>query len=114
MPPSQLPNRMSAYIPADKIVGYLLSETHAIGKSKARFFRSLGYDEAAAGELERGLLAIAHAQEVTASITSPHGTKYVVDGLLRAPQGAAVRLRTIWIVETEQENPRFVTAYPIE
>jgi hypothetical protein len=105
---------MNAYIPADKIMGYLLSETHAVGKSKARFFRSLGFDEATAGQLERELLAIAQAQEVKESITSPHGTKYVIDGPLRTPQGVAVRVRTIWIVEVEQENPRLVTAYPIE
>jgi len=113
MSPTQLPNKAKVYIPPNKIAGYLLSETHAIGKSKARFFRSLGFDEAAAEQLEQGLLAIAHAGEVVESVSSPHGTKYVIDGLLRAPYGVTVHVRTIWIIETEQEDPRFVTAHPM-
>jgi len=38
----KLPDREKAYIPLLKIKDYLLSETHPIGKSKAKFFRSCG------------------------------------------------------------------------
>jgi len=49
---TELPNKSKAYIPANKITGYLLSKTHAIGKSKAGYFRSLGFDETNFPELE--------------------------------------------------------------
>jgi len=108
-----LPNRTRAYIPRNKITAYLLSETHAVGKSKAKFFRSLGFDETNAGHLEQALLAIAQTEQVVESIPSPNGTKYVIDGFLETPRGVRVRVRTIWIIEPEQEEPRFITAYPI-
>ena len=38
-----LPNAEDAYIPPEKLTDYLLLETHAVGKSKAKFFRSHGY-----------------------------------------------------------------------
>ncbi len=110
----QLPKRGRAYVPPGKLMSYLLSETHAIGKSKARFFRALGFDETNVTQLEEGLLAIARTGKVEDVINSSHGAKYVVDGSMKAPKGGVVRVRTIWIMETEQESPRFVTAYPIE
>ncbi|MCX7839253.1 MAG: hypothetical protein N2559_07325 [Anaerolineae bacterium] len=109
-----LPNKTDAYIPARKIVDYLLSETHAVGKSKAKFFRSLGFDETTVGELEQGLLEIAQVGQVKERVDSPHGVKYVVDGSLKTPHGTVVQVRTIWIVESVRPAPRFVTAYPIE
>jgi len=36
----------------------------------------------------------------------------VVDGELLTPLGRRVSVRTVWIVEGEEEIPRFVTAYP--
>lgn len=67
----QLPNRANAYIPPDKLMGYLLSETHAVGKSKAKFFRALGFDETNVRQLEQGLLAIARTEQVEEFIASP-------------------------------------------
>jgi hypothetical protein len=110
----QLPNRARAYIPQEKLVDYLLSETHAIGKSKAKFFRALGFGEKNIGQLEQGLLAIAQTEDVKESITSSHGTKYIIDGSMKTPRGVVIQLRTVWIIEPMQGNPRFVTAYPIE
>ena len=108
MPPLQLPNKEKAYVPRHKIVNYLLSETHAVGKSKARFFRSLGFDENTTSELEQSLLEIAQMEDVKESIVSPHGTKYVIDGFLKTPRGVTVRIRTIWMIEVQHQAPRFV------
>jgi len=33
----ELPNKEKAYIPLAKLKDYLLSETHSVGKSKAKF-----------------------------------------------------------------------------
>lgn len=98
----------------EKITDYLLSETHAVGKSKARYFRSHGFDDESAGQLANGLLAIARSAQVTFSEKSPYGTKYVIDGDLETPKGVMILVRTIWIVEKGQNTPRFVTACPIE
>jgi hypothetical protein len=60
----QLPNRLQAYIPPEKLSAYLVSETHAVGSAKAKFFRSLGFDETNTETLGHGLLTIAHHAEV--------------------------------------------------
>jgi hypothetical protein len=108
----QLPNRLQAYIPSQKLSAYLLSETHAIGKAKANFFRALGFNETNVHLLEHGLLTLAHSATVQEVVSTPHGTKYVIAGLLETPSGASPRIRTVWILEIGEENPRFVTAYP--
>ena len=77
----QLPNRLQAYIPSQKLHAYLLSETHAVGKAKATFFRALGFNETNAHLLEHGLLTLAHSAPVQEVIPSPHGVKYVIEGV---------------------------------
>ncbi|MCS6845893.1 MAG: hypothetical protein NZ528_16485 [Caldilineales bacterium] len=110
----ELPNKAKANVPRRKLVDYLLSETHAVGKAKAKFFRSLGFDETTVSELEDALLMIAQTGEVKERMITPHGVKYVVDAPLSSPRGVVVEIRTIWIVEPDDEVPRFVTAYPLE
>ena len=110
----ELPYKSKAHVPLEKITDYLLSETHAVGKSKARYFRSYGYDNRHASQLANGLLAIAQNAQMANSERSPYGTKYTLDGQLETPKGVMILVRTIWIVEKGQDAPRFVTAYPIE
>ena len=109
----KLPNCEGAYIPASKLYGYLLSETHSVGRWKARFFRALGFDETNVNVLERHLMAIARSEDVQDVVPSAHGTKYVIEGWLQNPTGNPVQIRMVWIIETDQDNPRFVTAYPV-
>lgn len=108
----ELPNRENAYIPPAKLHDYLLSRTHSVGRSKAKFFRGLGFDETNVDLLEQRLLAIAHSEDITEVASSEHGTKYVVEGMLQALDGDLVLVRTVWIIEPDQDRPRFVTAYP--
>lgn len=108
----KLPYRNNAYIPPKKLVAYLLSQSHAVGKSKAKFFRKYGFNETNITRLEQGLLRIAHTEEVTEIIPSPHGIKYIVEGTLNTPRGINVHTRTVWMIETGEQNPRFITAYP--
>ena len=108
----RLPNREKAFIQPAKLIDYLLSETHAVGRAKAKFLRLFGFDETNVGLLEQGLLAIAKTQEVLSATSSPHGMKYVVDGTLQTPIGGLINLRTIWIIDKGQDRPRFVTAIP--
>lgn len=108
----KFPNRDKTYIPPSKLTEYLLSETHTVGKAKAKFFQGLGFNETNPRVLEQSLLAIAYTGTIVEVVSSPHGTKYVVDGSLETPSGVVVEVRTVWIIEVEEDRPRFVTAYP--
>jgi hypothetical protein len=109
----QLPNREKAYIPISKLKDYLLSETHSVGKSKAKFLRAVGFNDTNTHLLKQGLINIAHSQDIKETILSSHGVKYIIDGLLQTAAGESVKMRTVWIIDRDQGCPRFVTAYPI-
>ncbi len=109
----RLPNAEGAQVDVEKLKRYLLSQTHPIGRSKARFFRGIGFDESNIAILEQGLIAIAKAGKVLETVSSVHGTKYIVDGLITTPSDDQVELRTIWIIDRGHTHPRFVTAYPV-
>ncbi len=107
-----LPNRDKAFVPREKLAGYLLSETHPVGGPKAAFFRMHGFDDANVAELEARLLEVARTAPIVQILQNPYGTKYVLDGRVLSPSGALLALRTVWIIETSDERPRFVTAFP--
>jgi hypothetical protein len=109
----KLPNRENAYIPSAKLLGYLLSKTHPVGRWKAGFFFSHGFDETNVDVLREQLMKIIHSEDIKDVVLSPHGTKYIVEGTLKTPVGNDVLIRTIWIINKGQEHPRFVTAYPL-
>lgn len=108
-----LPEAKSARVDLEKLTGYLLSESHPIGRSKARFFRGLGFNDSNSTLLQRGLMGIAKEGAVVQQVSSRHGIKYVLDGEIQTPLGRRVTLRTIWIIDVGQQHPRFVTAYPL-
>ena len=109
----KLPNAEQARVDPKKLKEYLLSEAHPIGRSKARFFRGIGFDESNMTILEQGMLGIAKKEEVAWSEDSLHGTKYIIDGCIMTPHGSRVKLRTVWIIDKDRDHPRFVTAYPV-
>jgi hypothetical protein len=107
-----LPNRKNAFVPKEKIIGYLLSESHPSGKAKAKFLRGAGFHNSNVEVLEQELISIAQSQDVIEVVQSNHGTKFVVDGMLQTPSNEEFSLRTIWIIDGGKDTPRFVTAYP--
>ncbi len=109
----KLPFHKNAYIQKEKLTEYILSETHTVGRLKAKFFRAAGFNESNVSILKESLLKIAHSQKVKEVKISEHGKKYVIDGQVKAPSGKVLSIRTIWIIETNQKSPRFVTAYPV-
>ena len=60
----EFPNRENAYIPLSKLKDYLLSETHLVGKSKAKFLRSFCFNEMNIDMLVQGLISIAHSGDI--------------------------------------------------
>ena len=109
----KLPNSDKVIISREKLTDYILSETHSTGKFKARFFRTLGFNETNVSIFERALRTIANSEETKDTSTSVYGTKYVLDGKVVTPSGKTIKLRTIWIIEKGQNRPRFITVYPV-
>lgn len=109
----KLPRSDKATIPRKKLENYLLSATHPVGGPKARFFHRHGFTRTDASTLEAGLLRIGREEEVSEVQRVSHGTKYVIDAELETPAGRTVLVRTIWIIEEEEDPPRLVTAYPL-
>lgn len=109
----KLPNGNKVIISPDKLIDYILSETHATGKFKAKFFRKRGFNETNIHLFEKALSKLAKSQEIADIISSEYGTKYIIDGEINTPSTKVVKVRTIWIIEKGQISPRFVTVYPV-
>lgn len=109
----KLPNSDKAFIASEKLSDYLLSDTHPLGRLKAKFFQAIGFDKTTCAALEQQLLNIAQISSQVSKIASAHGDKYLVDGIITSPRGMSAHIRTVWIVESPGHPPRFVTAYPV-
>jgi len=109
----KLPNRESAVISKNKLVKYLLSETHPVGKAKARFFRKLGFNETNVGKLAKLLLRIPKENDIKNVRKFSYGTNYVIGGTIETPNGKTVKIITVWFMKTEKTKPSFVTTYPV-
>lgn len=118
----KLPNRKSATISKIKLDGYLLSLTHKRGKSKAKFFRGIGFNETNSSELKMALLKIAKQNEVK-SIKKENKkdprtmelitiTKYAIEGKIDAPNGKSYMVKTIWAIVASDKTPHLATVYP--
>jgi hypothetical protein len=112
MPLTSLPNGERAVVEQNKIIHYLLSESHPSGRAKAAFFRRFGYRKENWRLLRDGLLAHGCPGEIVEQIMTEFGMKYVIEGPLRTPDGRNPILRSVWIIEANESAPRFVTAYP--
>jgi hypothetical protein len=108
-----VPNRELAVVTQAKITDYLLSESHPDGRHKCQFFKAFGYSldhwEFLAGTIRQHILDY----EVRKTEDSPFGTRYVVEGIIVAPDGRTPLLRTVWFIRHGEEVPQFVTAYPL-
>lgn len=109
----KLPYRKNIIIPREKLTKYLLSETHPVGSSKAKFFRSLGFDKVNVNKLTKSLSKIARFNKVADIKKLIYGINYVVNGTIKAPSGRIIKITTVWFIQAGQKKPRFVTAYPV-
>ncbi|HEY4258350.1 MAG TPA: hypothetical protein VGM66_14145 [Candidatus Udaeobacter sp.] len=109
----QLPNADEAILPRNKLENYLLDLAHPIGGGKARFFLSLGFRREAWNVLADAFRKHAREGPVANSISDADGVTYLVEGPLETPSGRKPRIRTIWLIETDNVAPRFITAYPL-
>ncbi|MGD0799948.1 MAG: DUF6883 domain-containing protein [Terracidiphilus sp.] len=107
----KLPNAEAAIVEMEKLRDYCLSSAHPRGRHKARVFQSLlGMTAAHAEELRAALIDATLNEEATIGASDPYGTRYIIDFTLRR-SGRAARIRSCWIVLTDEDAVRFVTCY---
>jgi hypothetical protein len=110
---SQLPSVMNATIDDAKIIQYLLNSAHSSAAAgKANFFMSFGFSQANWAELKKSLLEHPQTNQVTNQTTTAFGDKYVISCSLTTPDGRNPCVISVWIIESPDPNPKFVTAYP--
>jgi hypothetical protein len=101
-----------AIVPEAKIVDYLLSARHPVGRAKARFLAGFGFNVENWHALRDAIVADAMANEITASHRTQFGIKFEIDGPLLAPDGRASFVRVIWFTEAGEDVPQLVTLVP--
>jgi hypothetical protein len=52
------------------------------------------------------------SEDVSDTLESRYGVKYVIRANLKGPTGETVELVSVWIILKGEDTPRFVTAYP--
>ena len=109
----KLPNSHMATVSRTKVLGYLLDDSHPRGRSKAAFFRRLGFDPVGPWFLEDELMRLARENDVLLCTETEFGVRYVIDGWVLSPEAARAEIRTVWFVDQGKEIPRFVTAHPV-
>jgi hypothetical protein len=110
----KLPSAESAQVPKAKIVNYLLSPTHRAGRSKAAFFRQFGFSVEKWDELAAALRDHCLENPVVHTEETVFGTRHVVDGLLKAPDGTELNVRSAWFIDKGRNEPRFISAHPLK
>lgn len=107
-----VPNLDAAVVPAAKIIDYLLSDSHPDGKHKAKFFKAFGFAADNWQALEMAVRQHAADHEVAKVEPSPFGVRYVVEGIMKTPDGRTPFVRSVWFVKNDEDITRFVSAYP--
>jgi Domain of unknown function (DUF6883)/Domain of unknown function (DUF4926) len=95
----------------EKLRDYLLSPNHPIGRYKAAFFRSLGYEQDDWEALEHDIRSLLTGNAEEMDVTE-YGTKYSILGPITGPNGRSTNIVSVWIILMGEDVPRFVTAYP--
>ncbi|MGO8835550.1 MAG: DUF6883 domain-containing protein [Roseiarcus sp.] len=107
----RLPHGNLALLDIRKIEDYCLSLQHPRGRHKARVFReALGIERVDAAWLRERLLDAAREGDALRITVDAWGSYWRVDTTLRRHTKSAV-VRTIWIVRTGENAPRFVTCW---
>jgi hypothetical protein len=83
----KLPNYQAAVVAKEKIVDYLLSTSHPIGRHKGVFFRNCGFSAINWKIFAAALMQHAADHEVAIEEESPFGKRYAVDGIMKIPNG---------------------------
>ena len=108
----RLPNAEQARVDRAKVVDYLLSTEHREGGPKAGFFLRFGFTREHWEDLMDALRLHAARHEVVRVVPTEHGVRYVLDGILETPDGRNPIVRTVWQIDSGDDLPRLISAYP--
>ncbi len=108
----RLPGADRATVSAEKVRDFLLSPVNPRARGKAAFFQALGFNGSNWEELQAALLVIARTGDANAGQQSEFGAKYEVRAIITGPAGRQAVIKTVWIVDAGDNQPRFVTAHP--
>jgi hypothetical protein len=107
----RLPYGDQAVLDIRKIEDYCLSPAHPRGRHKARVFReALDVEGSDAAWLRDVLLEAARDGEASQLATDAWGSHWRVDVTI-GRHGKSAVVRTIWMVRTGENVPRFVTCW---
>ena len=108
-----LPNAEHAVVEREKVTQYLLSICSPGGSAKAIFFLGFGFSVEYWQDFADALRVHGYSHEVVRVVETVHGMRYHVEGAIQSPDGRNPRVRTVWQVDSGNENPRLITAHPI-
>lgn len=106
-----LPAGEQAIVDDGKLLDYVLSSTHPIGRHHAELFeRLLGITGANYQLLKEQLLRAAATVDVEAGQPSQFGQKFQMRFAVRGPLGTRLVL-AVWMLDEGQAFPRLITCY---
>lgn len=108
----KLPGGRNAVVAEDKVRGYLLAVANPRSRGKPAFFQAIGFSPETWELLRDQLLEIAVTGEASETLPNSFGRKFEIRATLTGPSGRTAQISTIWIIESGENFPRFVTAYP--
>ena len=107
----KIPNAELAVVDLRKLTEYCLSATHAVGRHKARLFRSaLGITSADAETLRGWLLDAVVFEEASLDRIDEFGERYGLDFEATTATGSAI-IRSGWILRAGEDFPRLTTCF---
>jgi len=106
-----LPHADHALVDEAKICDYLLSDTHPVGRFKARVFRSLGYTAESWTRLRDDLLHHGQTGSVQRIEMGAYGMKVVISATLKGPNGASRPFRTVWVIPEHSSQAKLVSHF---
>ena len=108
----RLPHADDAVVDRVKLVDYLLSTVHPVGRFKARFFNRLGFVAERWTEFETALRVKHLSQDAEPGRAEPHGQLFTIRAILTGPAGESALVLSVWFLPAGSSQPRLVTAYP--
>ncbi len=108
----KLPHCEKAIIDPEKIKDYILSPSHPVGRFKAAFFQSMGYTRENWKQLIHDIRKYHLTGDAEPVEKTEYGQKYIIKSNIKGPNGKIVLLRSVWIVLSGEDMPRFITIYP--
>lgn len=99
-----------AIIATAKLTRYLLVWREADDKS--RFLAQAGYGQDNWQQLEADLIQILLLDALPSHESNRFGDVYEIRGMLVGPNGVELSIITIWMIEYETQQTKFITLYP--